>query len=239
MNHSGGSAHSRPDDLLVGIFLSFDAYRRVEGGGAEPEVRVKARVCRLPVDMHARDVRQQFLIQPLHMLMMGDMRTENRHLTSAYAGADVGHTVVVADGRVLVVRIGVTRLGGIPHDFIRILGTAADEGASAGSRNHLVAVERQHAVFPECSEHLPVEARAHPLGGVLDHRDSVFFGNRQNPVNMIWHSVQRHRDNRLRIPAGLFFPVNDGLLQQLRVHIPSFRLGADKHRMRSKIGNRV
>ena len=53
------------------------------------------------MNMHARDIGQQFLIKLLHMLMMLDMRIENSHLAATDTCADIGHTIVVANGSML------------------------------------------------------------------------------------------------------------------------------------------
>ena len=82
------------------------------------------------MNMHARDIGQQFLIKLLHMLMMLDMRIENSHLAATDTCADIGHTIVVADGSVLVVWIGITSLCRIPHNLIGILRFATNESAT-------------------------------------------------------------------------------------------------------------
>ena len=108
---------------------------------------------------NALNILQQLAIHLLHMLMMGDMRIKNRHLTAADTGTHIAHAVVITDGRVLVVRISITRLSSVPHDGVRILGIAADTRTTTRSGDHLVAVERQHAKLTERTEHLTVETR--------------------------------------------------------------------------------
>ena len=54
------------------------------------------------VDMHPLHVLQQFLIQRLHVLMVGDMLLQHLHLTPADTRTHVTHAVVVTDGAVLV-----------------------------------------------------------------------------------------------------------------------------------------
>ena len=80
--------------------------------------------------MHARDIGQQFLIKFPHMLMMLDMRIKNSHLTSTDTCANIVHTVVVANGRMLIVRISIARLRSIPHNLIGILRFATNESAT-------------------------------------------------------------------------------------------------------------
>ena len=80
--------------------------------------------------MHARDIGQQFLIKLPHMLMMLDMRIENSHLTATDTCANIGHTIVVANGRMLIVWISIARLRSIPHNLIGILRFATNESAT-------------------------------------------------------------------------------------------------------------
>ena len=80
--------------------------------------------------MHARDIGQQFLIKLPHMLMMLDTRIENSHLAATDTCTNIGHTIVVADGRMLIVRISIARLRSIPHNHIGILRFATNESAT-------------------------------------------------------------------------------------------------------------
>ena len=114
---------------------------RIKSCCTEPEVGIEARVCRLLVDMNPRNVSKEFLVEGLDVLVMSDMRIENGHLAAADTSAYIGHTVVVADGSMLIVRICIAGLGGIPHNLVSLFRIAANEGAASGSGNHLVAVE--------------------------------------------------------------------------------------------------
>lgn len=82
------------------------------------------------MDMNTRHIGQQFLIKLLHMLMMLDMRIKHRHLAATDTCANIGHTIVVANGSVLVVWIGITSLCRIPHNLIGILRFATNESAT-------------------------------------------------------------------------------------------------------------
>lgn len=126
VDHTCGAAHCGLDDLLVGILLTLNVNGRVQCRCTEPEIRIIARILRLLMDMNARDIGQQFLIKLLNMLMMLDMRIENSHMAATDTRTNIGHTIVVADGSVLVVRIGVTSLSGIPHYLIGIIRIAAN-----------------------------------------------------------------------------------------------------------------
>lgn len=239
VNHTCSTAHCGLDDLLVGLFLTLNVNGRVQCRCAEPEIRIIARIRRLLMDMNTRHIGQQFLIKLLHMLMMLDMRIENSHLAATDTCANIGHTIVVADGSMLVVRIGITRLCRIPHDLIGIFSIAANKSAAAGSRDHLVAVERQYAVLAESSENLAVKARTHALCGILDNLNTVFVCNSHDLVNLVRHTIESHWDNRLRIFARFFFSVNDCLFKKRRIHIPRLRLQTDKHRFCAEIGYRM
>ena len=82
------------------------------------------------MNMHARDIGQQFLVKLPHMLMMLDMRIENSHLAATDTCTNIGHTIVVANGSLLVVWIGITSLCRIPHNLIGILRFATNESAT-------------------------------------------------------------------------------------------------------------
>ena len=75
------------------------------------------------------------------MLVMSNMGIENGHLAAAYTGAYIGHTVVVSDGSVLIVRICIAGLCCLPHNLIGIFRIAANQGTTTGSGNHLIAIE--------------------------------------------------------------------------------------------------
>ena len=115
------------------------------------------------MNMHARDIGQQFLIKLLHMLMMLDMRIENSHLTATDTCANIGHTIVVANGRMLIVRISIARLRSIPHNLIGILRFATNESATG-----TIAFKGRH-ILRRCGrdlkdgQHAAVEKEDRPL----------------------------------------------------------------------------
>ena len=156
VGYARSSINSSGDDLLVGVLLSFDFQFGVERSCAEPEVGV---VFRSEVGVHcdALDILEQFLIECLDVLVVGDVFIYNRHLTTADASADVANAIVVANGFVLIIRIALACLGSVLQDFASLVGIGADESTAAGGGYHLVAIERQHAVLTECAERLAVE----------------------------------------------------------------------------------
>ena len=50
------------DYLFICIFLSLDMNRRVECRGTKPEVSIETRIFRLLMNMHPRDINQQFFV---------------------------------------------------------------------------------------------------------------------------------------------------------------------------------
>ena len=94
------------------------------------------------------------------MLVMGNMIIGYSHLTTADAGTDVAHTVVEANLLVLVIWITFPILSGVHHYLLPFLLIIRDEGSAATRSNHLVAVEAQHAVLAEGTQHLAVVAGA-------------------------------------------------------------------------------
>lgn len=157
VNHAGSAAHSAFHDGLVGVLLPSDSHIRVEGVGAEPVVRIILACCGLGVDLNAKDISQQLFIQFLDVLVMGDVLLCDGHLTAADAGTDVRHAVVVTDLLVLVVRVALAILSGVHHDFAPFVLVRCDQRAAARSRDHLVAVETQHAILAERAQHLALD----------------------------------------------------------------------------------
>ena len=78
----------------------------------------------------------------------------------------------------LVVGISIAGLSGIPHNLIRILLIAADKGSTTRGSNHLIAVERKHAILAKRTQHLTIKARAHTLCRIL----ISFCGNKDMNV---------------------------------------------------------
>ena len=167
------------------------------------------------------------------------MRIHHSHLPATYPRADVRHPVIVTYRLMLVVRVRLARLRRIPHDAVFLLRRRTHQRASSRGRDHLVAVERKHAVAPEGAQHLPVEARAESLRRVLDDRDAVPVRDLHDTVDAVRHPVQRHRHDRLRHPAGPRHPVPYRLLQQFRIHVPRIRLRIHEHRLRPQISDRM
>ena len=60
------------------------------------------------------DVFQQLAVERLDVAVVGDMVVDDSHLAAADACADVRHSVVVAYGLMLVIRIAFAGLCGIP-----------------------------------------------------------------------------------------------------------------------------
>ena len=83
------------------------------------------------------------------MLMMVDMRLRDSHLTTTDTSTDIRHAVVVTDSLMLIIRVSFASLRSIPHNGILVLGILANQRAAARGGNHLVPVERQHAIFTE------------------------------------------------------------------------------------------
>ena len=141
MDNTGSTTYSSLNNLLVSILLPLHLYRRFKCHCAEPIVRIITRIIRLLIDLHARNVLHQVLIQSLNMLVVSDMLIKYCHLTATYACTYITHTVVETDSRMLIVWICITSLSSIPHNLVYILCIAADEGTTTRSSNHLISIE--------------------------------------------------------------------------------------------------
>ena len=238
VGHSGGASHRALYGAAVGILLALDAQLRVDGHRVQPVVAVVPLI-RVLVEGDAVHVLQQFPVQGAHVLVMSDVCVRHRHLTPADTRTDVRHAVVVADALVLVVGIRLAGLGRVEHDLVLRRRIGADESTAARGRNHLVAVERQHAVPAERAQHPSVEPGAEALRSILYHRDTVAAGYLHYLINPVGHAVQSHRDDRLGSLARPGDTVLDRLLQQSGIHIPGLFFRIHEHRPRPKIGHRM
>ena len=147
------------------------------------------------------------------MLMVIDVLLCHFHLSSANTGAHVAHTIIITDGRMLVIGISVTGLSSIPHNLIFIFRILTNQGSSTRCSDHFVAIETQHTKTAKGTQHSTVETRSKSLCRILYHRNTIPIGNRHNLIYLIRHSIKSHRHNRLRITPRLFLAVEDGLLQ--------------------------
>lgn len=69
------------------------------------------------------------------------MVIDDCHLTAVYTISNIAHTVVIANGFVFVVGVGLTGLGCVRHHYVFIFIVVADNCATSGYGNHSVAVE--------------------------------------------------------------------------------------------------
>ena len=239
MDNASGTPHCCFDNFFVGILLTLNLHIRIQSSSTKPEVGIIARICRLFVDMHARNLLQQFFIQRLDMFMMGNMVIQYRHLTTTNTSTHIRHTIVIANSTVLIVRISITSLCSIPHHLVGILRITANQRTSTRSSNHLVAIERQHTIFSKCTQYLTIKTRTHSLSSILYYRNAILISYCHDFINTVRHTIKSHRHNRFRIFASLFLAVNNRLLQQSWIHIPSLAFRTNKYRLGSKVCDRM
>ena len=137
---AGGSAHGLGDSGGVCFVLVNDFEVGGEGDGAKPEVGIMLGRGVL-VEGDTGDVGQELSILVLYTAMVSDVVGQDFHLSAAYAGADIAHSVVVAEFGMMVVRICFAGLSGEEHGAATSLVVGADECTATGGGNHLVAVE--------------------------------------------------------------------------------------------------
>ena len=125
----------------------------VNGDGVQPVVGLHV-ILGSYMQLDAVNVGKGLLIHVLGVYMVGKVVIYDCHLSTAYACADVAHAVVVANVLVLIVREGLAGLGGEEEDALGGFLIGADKGATATGGNHLVAVERHHAIVAEGANHL-------------------------------------------------------------------------------------
>ena len=239
VNHARSTAHSARNHHLIRIFLTLHVQRRSKHDGAQPIVGIVVATFRLSVHRDAIHIRQQLLIERLHMLMVRNMLIHNRHLTTTNACTHIAHSIIIADFLVLIIRITLAILRGIHHHLApSLVGRRNQRTATAGG-NHLIAIKTQHTVAAKRAQHTPLIARAKALGSILNHRNIVAIGNLHNAIAIVGHAIERHRNNRLRLTPRDGNSILNSRLQQVRVHIPSVGLRIHKHRRGAKVSDRM
>ncbi len=131
MNNASRTANSCLYHILISILLTLYLHVSIECRGAKPEVCIIAFVSRLLVDMHTPYIFQQFFIKCLNVLVMGNVVIKYRHLSATDTCAYIRHTIIIANGSMLIVRISIACLYSIPHDAIGILPITAYQRATA------------------------------------------------------------------------------------------------------------
>ena len=128
MNDTCSSTYCPRNRILISSFLSFDPKIRIKTNGAKPIVGIiqlrpfgiisHLRIGRSPMHPDSRHISQQFLIHFLNMLMMSQMVLQNGHLSTPNTCANITQPVIVSDCLMLIVWIRLSRLSGIPQNFI-------------------------------------------------------------------------------------------------------------------------
>ena len=141
------------------------------------------------MNLNAWYVSKQFLIQILNILVVCDVLIRHCQLSTANAGTHIRQTIVVANGLVLIVRITLACLSGIPHNLVFVFFRLADQCTTARGGNHLVAIERQHTKLTERAKHTSFPATTESFSRILHNRDVVLIGYLHNAVNIVWHAI--------------------------------------------------
>lgn len=212
----------------------------IDEDGAQPEVRVEVRPGVL-LHADAGDVGELLGVDPVDAAAVLHEAFDACQLPAADAGADVAQAIVVADAGVpiLVVGVRVPRLGGVEFDAGSGLGAGADEGAAAGGGDHLVAVEGEGSVAAEGAAAAALVVGAEGLTGVFEHGNPILVGDGHDGVNVGRHAVEVDGDDGFGHAAPLGEAVEDGLLEQVGVHIPAVGGAVDEHGGGAEVGDGV
>ena len=163
------------------------------------------------------------------MTMMGDVLINDLHLSTTDTGTDVTQAVVVAHRLMMIVRISLTGLGGIPHHMITGLCIWTDERPATRGGDHLVAIERKDAVAPEGTDDTPLIPRSEALCRILHHGDVITGSNGQDLIDLGRHAIEIDRHDNFRLTPCQGDTVLDGLFEQLGIHVPGVSLGIDQN----------
>ena len=191
------------------------------------------------MECDAVDLGKSFAIESGDVLVVSYVVVDNSHLSAAYTGADVAHAVVVANVFVLIVGVSLAGLSGEEHDFAFGIGIGADESTAAAGGNHLIAVEREHAVAAESATHLTAIAAAEALGCVFYYGNAVAVGHIHYFIEQGRHAVEVDRHNGFWGLTGALYAVDDGFFEQFGRDVPSERFAVDEHRGGAEIFNGV
>ena len=124
----------------------------------------------------------------------------------------------------------------IEHDFAFSFGIRANQGPTTRGGDHLVAVERKHAVAAERTENVAVESRPKSFCGIFNHGNFVFVGDRHDLIDPVGHAVKSDRNDCLGLFPGFSDTILNGLFEQYRIHVPALRLGVYENRSSTQIG---
>lgn len=215
------------------IFIS-DVNGGIKGDGAKPEIGVEFRGGIL-MESQAGDVGEQFGISLLHPPMVVDTAVDNLHLGPTDTRTEVGHSVIVSDFLMLIIRISLAGLRGIPHYASARILVGADESAATAGSDHLVTVERQHSETSECAEHLSVVAGAETFSRILDDGDTILIGHLQDFADFIWHTIEGDRDNGFGRASGFFDTVGDCPFEKDGGNVPRVTFRIDENRCSSDV----
>ena len=139
----------------------------------------------------------------------------------------------------LVMWSGITSLRSVELCLLRLFLRTTDQSTSPGSRDHLVAIERESGQFTECATLPSVQFRTQSLRGILQYGDTITTRNIHDLVHLGRHTVKVDRDNSLRELTRLAQTVLYSLLEQYRIHIPGILLTVHKNRFGLQIRNRI
>ena len=237
MHHASSTSHGSLHGLSVCQFLTFHLQALIQQDGRQPEVRLHT--LHFVMERNTLHISKSLLVHLCYMTMMTDMIFHHRHLSTAYAGTNITHPVIIADSLMLIIRISLTSLSSIPHNLLLGRHVRTNQCAASRGRNHLITIERQHPVLTERAQHLTAEPRAKALGCIFYHRNPIAVGNLHDAVNPVRHAIQSNGYYRLRLLPSLGDAVFDSLLHQFRVHVPCIPFRVNKHWRSSQVGYRV
>ena len=113
----------------------------------------------------------------------------------------------------LVMRSGITSLRSVELCLSGLLFRTTDQSTSPGSRDHLVAIERESGQFTECATLPSVQFRTQSLRGILQYGDTITTRNIHDLVHLGRHTVKVNGNDRFRQLARLVQTVLYSLLE--------------------------
>ena len=223
MYETGCTTNGSLYHFLIHIFLSYYGKMLVKSDGVKPEVAPHAVIC-LVVECYTVNILKSLSVYISYMSVMLNMFFQHCHLSAAYSCTDIAHPVVEAYLRVLIIGVRLSCLRSKVHYVALGVVVRTNQGTTSACCYHLVAVEAQNAILSKCAYNTAIVFRAKSLGRIFNQRYVVFLCHGYNLVYLCRHAIKIYEHNSLGLLPSLLRPVNDGSLQQLRIHVPSIFL---------------
>jgi len=206
----------------------------IDGQAGEPVGRLAPRS--LGLHGHAGEGFERFGVGFEVSTTPRDFAGETRELAEADTGRDITESVVIADGGMLIVGSGVTRLGSEEARLLGQFGIVGDEHAATASGDDFVTVKGMDAGESEGARRSFAISRAKRLGRIFDELYAMFITAGLDGRDVRRLAIQVHEDERLGSFTSLGFLFDDGTRER-GIDVPAKFFGIDEDGFGPEISN--